>query len=78
MKLYQLHAFFPEAPAAHAYHEARIEASSLPVATARGLAEIMQGRHLKGRHLLTCRVTVTFLSRVATKQGELDFPREKK
>lgn len=63
MKLYQLHAFFPEAPAAHAYHEARIEASGLPVATSRGLAEIMRGSHLKGRHLVTCRVTITCLGK---------------
>lgn len=47
-------------PAAHAYHSTQAEGSSLTVALARGLGELLKRDHVKGRRLreFTLRVEV--------------------
>lgn len=69
MKLYRVAAMFPEAPAAHAFQETRVKASNMGTAACRGLAALRLRDHIKGRHLETVKLTVTYLG---AKSNEAD------
>lgn len=59
MKIYAVSAMFPGAPAAHAFQECRIIASGMGCAANRGLKQLRERPHIKGRHLESVRLTVT-------------------
>jgi hypothetical protein len=61
---YSVSAFFPQAPAGHAWQNTETVGSSLPVALAKAMRILMKRDHVKGRRHKEVKVTIQFVGKV--------------